>query len=702
VLVWYSQYKANTFLVLNQVFFNELLYIKSSSRRIQQGSNVSGLMLGLLRTPPSFDNSNGKADPVNDPTAYTLSDGRQRTYRNGGGYDNPYWVINNTPYTDDVNRLLGNIDLTYDLTSWLSVNGKVGTDVYQDNRQQKFEINSRTAPSGRVIDDRYTHRNIDAYLTFLGKANLTKDLSLGYTFGGNMYSSYLDNITVTGDALGYSGFANLNNTSSKNTSYFSRNQKSLSLLGSVDFGYKNFLYLGLTGRNDYVSNLIVPSKEFKASDIGFFYPSANLSFVFSEILQQQWMNFGKLRLSYGIVGGGAPAPYQTSTIYRGPAAGSALTLGDGWTDGLTFPYNGQVGLSLSNTKGSSTLSPSKTADFEIGLETKLFKNRVSFEASWYTRTSSNQILGVPVSSATGFGEVILNSGSLSTKGYDVVLGLTPISTESGFRWDINTNFTHWKTKVESLADGVKTQFLGGFTGSGVYNIVGEEYAQIYGGAWQRANTADGKKYDPALPYNKEGAVLIGEDGYPLVDDSNRKIGNPNPKFLLGINNSFSFKGLTVSALIDIREGGDLWNGTRGALNNFGMSKATETRGEKIVFEGINEKDGNRNTKEVVLDQAWYTGNGSGFGPVGEQFIEDGSAVRLRQLSASYSLNPNWLKKAKMSNLTISFTGRNLWLKTKYSGVDPETSLLGSRNAQGLDYFNMPGAKSYAVGLSVKF
>jgi TonB-linked SusC/RagA family outer membrane protein len=685
----------------NKLHLNSSLqYIKSNSRRIQQGSNISGLMLGLLRTPPSFDNSNGKADPVNDPTAYTISDGRQRTYRAGSGYENPYWAFNNTPYTDEVNRLLGNIDLTYDFTSWLSVNGKIGTDVYQDNRLQKYEINSRTAPSGRVIDDRYTHKNVDAYLTFLGKTNLTKDISMGYTLGGNLYSSYLDNITVTGDGLASSGFVNLSNTATKNTGYYTRNQKSLSVLGSVDFGYKNYLYLGLTGRNDYVSNLIVPTKAFKAGDIGFFYPSANMSFVFSELLEQNWMNFGKLRLSYGVVGGGAPSPYQTSTIYRVPAAGTSLTLGDGWTDGLTFPYNGQIGASLSNTKGSTTLTPSKTTDLELGLETKLFKNRVSLEASWYTRTSSNQILEVPISSSTGFGKVILNTGSLKTKGFDVVLGLTPIATKSGFRWDINTNFTRWKTTVESLTEGVKTQFLGGFSGSGVYNIVGEEYGQLYGGVWQRAN--DGNKFNPDKPYNPTGDIIIGKDGYPLVDDTNRKIGNPNPKFLLGINNTFSFKGFTISGLIDIRQGGQMWNGTRGALNNFGMSRATETRGEMKVFEGIMEADGSRNTKSVPLDQSWYAGKGSGFGPVAEQFVEDASFIRLRQATLAYTLNPNWLKSVKVSNLTISFTGRNLWLKTKYTGVDPETSLVGSGNAQGLDYFNMPGTKSYAFGLSAKF
>lgn len=679
---------------------SSIQYIKTTSRRIQQGSNLSGLMLGLLRTPPTFDNANGVSDPANDPKAYTLSDGRQRTYRNGTGYDNPYWVINNAPYTDEVNRLLGNIDLTYDLTKWLSVNAKVGTDVYQDNRIQKFEINSRTAPSGRVLDDRYTYRNIDAYLTFRGGTKLNSDLTFDYTFGGNLYSSLLDNLTVQGDVLDNVGFVNLNNTTSKLVTPFSRNQKSLSVLGSVDFGYKNFLYLGLTGRNDLASNLIVPSKAFNASDISFFYPSANLSFVFNELTKWSWMDLGKVRLSYGQVGGGAPNPYQTSTPYAVPYPG------DGWTDGIQFPYNGQYGLTLGDTKGSFKLKPSKTTDLEVGLETKLFKNKVRLEASYYTRFSNDQILSVPISSATGFDNVILNTGSLRTRGMDVVLGLTPLRLTNGLTWDVTFNFTKWKTKIESLADGVKTQFLGGFS-PGSYNIVGEEYGQLYGGAFMRTNDATNTKFDPALPYNPKGQLVINSDptdgdyGRPQVHPGDVKVGNPNPDFLLGITNSLSFKGFTISALIDIRSGGEMWNGTLGALHNFGMSADTENRDTETTFAGVTS-DGKPNTIKSKLDQSWYQGLGNGFNAVGAQFVQSSAFARLRQLNISYHFDPKWLKAAHMSDLSLSFTGRNLWLKTDYTGVDPETSLTGSRNSQGSDYFNMPNTKSMAFSLGVKF
>ena len=268
------------------------------------------------------------------------------------------------------------------------------------------------------------------------------------------------------------------------------------------------------------------------------------------------------------------------------------------------------------------------------------------------------------------------------------------------------NFTKWKTIIESLAEGVKTQYLGGFS-PGSYNIVGEEYGQLYGTPFMRTNDATGTKYDPSLPYNSSGKLVINSDptdgdyGRPQVHPSDEKLGNPNPDFLLGITNTLSFRGFSISGLLDIRSGGQMWNGTLGALHNFGMSADTENRDTETVFEGVTE-DGKPNVIKSKLNQSWYQGLGNGFGLVGSQFIQNSGFVRLRQLNASYKVNPKWIKSLRMTDLTLGFVGRNLWLKTEYTGVDPETSLTGSRNSQGSDYFNMPNTKSWAFSLNVKF
>jgi TonB-linked SusC/RagA family outer membrane protein len=675
-------------------------YVYSTSRRIQQGSNISGLMLGLLRTPVTFDNSYGLADPVNaddgtgrNPAIY-LSDGRQRTYRNGSGYDNPYWVVSKNPYTDKVNRFYGNFDITYEFSKLFQINTKFGTDTYSDARTQSFEINSRSFPEGNITDDKYNFNSLDAYLNILGNTNIGDNFTFGYTVGANHYEKHLFNTTIVGDALAFPGFVSFNNVGSVNTGLFRDERKNFGLYGVLNFGYKNWLYLDLTGRNDWNSTLTVPNA-FDANAISFFYPSVSTSIVFSEwIPKNDALNFGKLRASYGVVGGGAPFPYQTSTPYVKPAPG------DGYTNGITFPFNGTVGYLLSQQLGSTTLKASKTTDLEVGVELKGINNRVTLNASYYTRKSIDQILAVPVASTSGASSAILNSGQLSTKGYDVTLGLVPIKTKD-FRWDVNMNLTHFTTIVDKLAEGVNQQALGGFGNPSISNFVGQPYGQIYGGAWQRTNSADGKTFDANLPYNSKGQIVIDATGRPIVDNQFRVIGNPNPDFILGINNRITYKGFSVSDLIDIRQGGQIWNGTRGALNNFGRTAETANRGTSIIYPGVTS-DGSVNTKSIVLDQAWYQSLGTSFGAQVENFVEDASSARLRTLTVAYSFSPNMLKDMHMQDLTLSFTGRNLWLKTNNTGIDPETSLTGNGNAQGFDYFNMPGTKSWAFGLSVKF
>ena len=713
-------------------------YINSGGRRIQQGSNISGLGLGLYRTPISFDNGNGLDDPEDDPSSYYLPNGRQRNYRGGGGYDNPYWVINNAPFRDEVNRVIGTMRLAYDFSPWATLSTTIGTDFYSDVRKQVYEIFSRSYPTGTIIDDEWNYRQVDAYLNLSGGGDLGEDFSLGYNLGGNLFQYNEKNLYTQGDGLNFPGFTELANTTSITTINTIDRQKTLSLFGSVDLGFRNFLYLTLTGRNDWISTLIVPTKDFNASDIGVFYPSASLSFVFSELMEgADWLSFGKLRLSYAQVGGGAPGSFLTSNIFIAPqSSGFIYSLNDGWTNGIFFPFNGVAGFTLNPLKGSESLVPSTTTDYEVGLDLRFLNGRVGIDATYYTRESKDQILTIPIDNATGFQRAVLNSGKLSTVGQEVVLSLTPVQTPN-FSWNLQANFSHWNTYVDELAEGVTNQYLDGFTGTGVYNLAPEdpdnkdtryEYGQLFGNPFQRVNTDNGT-FDPDMPFNPNGALIIDDSGspdpyaadynpnygYPIADPIARVIGNPNPDWLLGINNTLTYKNLSLSFLFDIKQGGDMWNGTEGAITYFGTAEGTQDRdplnadglpdyeNATHVFEGVLASNGAANTIAVPLDENWYTGNGGGFGSVSEHFIQDASFYRLRLLSLSYRFNNDWLANTPLRDLQLSFTGRNLLLWTPYNGIDPETSLAGSStNGQGMDYFQMPGTKSYAIGLNVKF
>jgi hypothetical protein len=625
----------------------------------------------------------------------------------------------------------GNIKLAYTFSPWATLSTNIGTDFYSDNRKQEFERNSRAFPTGQVFEDQYNYRHIDAYLNLMGNGGLSDQFSLNYNVGLNFYDESLKQNYTQGDGLNFVGFRELRNTQSLLGYATHTNERTASVFGSLDLGYRNLLYLTLTGRNDWVSSLIVPTSEFKANDIAIFYPSASLSFVFSELLNSTALSFGKARLSFAQVGGGAPSPYSTSTPFYVPNNSTTVySVNDGWTTGIFFPFRGNPGFTYFPIQGNLDLEPSKTTDLEVGLDLRFLNDRLGLDATYYTRNSEKQIIAINIPASTGFQRAIINSGELGTKGVELVLRLTPVRTRN-FTWDMTYNFSKWRTLVESLPEGVPNQYLDGFEGSAIYNIApvdGEkfEYGQIYGGAWQRANNDDGTAYDPDLPYNPSGPLIIDDSGstdpdsddynpnygYPLADPINRVIGNPNPDFLLGINNTLTYKGLSLSFLFDIKQGGDMWNGTKGALAYFGTAQMTEDRvpvdenGNHIyalanhLYEGVKASDGAPNDIEVPLDEYWYQTNGGGFGSVSEHFIEDASYYRLRYVTLSYNFGS--MVSDRLSNLTLSLTGRNLLLFTPYDGIDPETSLVGSGNGQGLDYFQLPGIRSYSVGLSVRF
>ncbi|MCB0736815.1 MAG: SusC/RagA family TonB-linked outer membrane protein [Bacteroidetes bacterium] len=747
--------RTNVGLKMRSSFLNDKInmsasvnYINSGGRRIQQGSNTSGIMLGLLRTPPTFDNANGLEEPWNadDPSAYMFADGRQRSYRAGGGYDNPYWVINNSPFVDNVNRMFGTIQLEYPMHQWFNLAANIGTDVYTDNRKQEFEIGSNTVRAGQVREDNYNYSHTDAYLTATGRSDESKNWVFGYMLGANFWNKTLQQNYLQGDGLNFVGFRNITNTQNLSGYIDNSNERSFALFGNLDLSYKRFLYLNATARQDYLSSLIVPTKEFNAGDISFFAPSVSASFIFSELMDMEALSFGKLRASFGQVGGGAPSSYSTSTTFLMPVhnAGTVNDLNDGWTNGIGFPYQGLAGFTYNAVQGSDGLVPSVTTDIELGADLRFFNGRLTLDASYYTRTSDRQIIAINVPNSTGFQRKVINSGTLETNGGEIVLGYTPIKTKD-FEWTLTANFAKWRTWVEKLPEGVQNQYLDGFTGTQVSNIAPEkdengnvtkryQYGQLFGGAWQRANTEDGKSFDPALPYNPDGALIIDDSGspdpndtivgyndnygYPLVDPINRVIGNPNPDYLLGISSSLRYKNVKLDFLFDIKQGGQMWNGTMGALTFFGTSANTEDRDAIIwndnvgfahdydkashLYEGVKASDGSTNDIKVALDENWYSGNGGGFGSVAEHFIQDASYYRLRYVTLSYDMT-NVIKSNTFGKISASFTGRNLLILTPYQGIDPESSLVGSAsNGQGLDYFQMPGVKSYQFSLNLTF
>lgn len=678
-------------------------YINSGGRRIQQGSNLSGIMLGLLRTPVSFDNSNGMDNPWNEPDSYEFEDGSQRNYRGGGGYDNPFWSVAKNPFNDRVNRIIGNVQASYEFSKWATLGLNIGMDRYGDRRTQSYAIGSRAFPNGKIVEQFINVAQTDAYLTLSGGGYLDEKnaFDLRYTVGLNAFTYTSDDLYTVGNGFGFNGFDNLANASTINSTKVLNRYKSASMFVSVDLGYHSLLYLTLTGRQDYDSRFIVPGKEFKAKDIGFGYPSVSTSFVFSELINKNKKNskldIAKLRVSWAQVAKAPSSFYATSTVY------STSAVEDGWTNGFSFPYQSISSFLLGNVQGNTGLVPEKSNEIETGVSLSFFKRRLTMDVAYYYRKTTDAILPAAISPTTGYTDAILNSGELHTNGIDIAVGAVIIKKKAVV-WRVGATFTKYKTIVDKLANGLDQLFIAGFTGTGIYHIPGEEFGQIYGGDFARLD---------------DGTIVIDDDptspnyGYPLANPELKVIGNPNPDFLLGINNSIDVKRFSFSFLFDMKVGGQMWNGTEGALTFFGMSGLTEDRDApgttSTVIDGVYGHydtqgnlivSGDDNTTEVGLNEDWYTGNGGGFGSVASPFVQDASTYRLRNVSISYSVPLRTVKHIK--DLRVFLTGNNLLLFTPYTGIDPETSLTGgSSNGQGLDYFNMPNTRSLTFGVNIK-
>ncbi|MEM0939169.1 MAG: SusC/RagA family TonB-linked outer membrane protein [Bacteroidota bacterium] len=687
-------------------FNASLNYTRSDHVRVQQGSNTSGLLLGMYRTPSSFDNANGFSadDAVDEPSSYIFPDGSQRNYRGGGGYDNPYWTVNNTLKNEEVHRVFGNFQTNYGLSDWVNFGLNIGVDVTTDNRKQDFEINSRTNASGQVFLDEYNTTQTDFYLNISGQGELNQDFSLNYLAGVNLFSYDQHQLYVQGDALVFQDFLDVSNATSVSSEEDDTKYRTIGFYGSLETSFRNIAFLTVTGRQDYDSRLVVPG-DFDAGNVGFFYPSVSGSVVFTELLpDNNILSFGKARVSWAEVGGPPPFEYLTETYYE-----NTVGIGSGWGPSMVWPINGVTSFELDETQGNSSLEPEKTTTIEYGLDLRFLNGRVGVDITYFDRKTEDAILDASVAGSSGYTNTWVNAGKMSADGWEITINATPIS-RGGITWDTQLNYTSNETIVDELAPGIERLFLAGFTSSGTYLVAGNPYGAIFGGVYLREQAGTDADTDLNIP---GGQIVINSDpssveyGYQDIDDVQRAIGDPNPDFLIGWNNNITYKNWSVGALLDWREGGDMWNGTAWALSFFGRSQLTaDTRAEApILLPGvINNGDGSfsENNIPIVRDENYWTSGVGGFGAVAEQFVQDGGWIRLREVSLSYRFPSQFLGQDFIKGGSIGFIGRNLWYDWSYDGVDPETSLTGTGNGQGFDYFNQPGTKTYIFKLSLNF
>ncbi|WP_445738735.1 SusC/RagA family TonB-linked outer membrane protein [Mariniflexile sp.] len=643
-----------------------LAYINSKNIAAQNGSNVAGVMLGLLRTSPNFDNRN-----------YQNPDGTNNSYNDF--YDNPFFTVYRNPFNSEVNRVLGNASVSLNFSKYFNFTYKAGIDAYSDERRQIFSVssfqNNSGDGSGEVDYNDLIKKDFYADAIVSGEFDINDNNVISYLAGYNIFYKNSSNVFARGEGFAVSqDYYNLNNTSNRYASNYEQDEFSTALFFEVKYDFAKQLYITATGRNE-------SSSTFGENNRTFFYPSVAASWVFTETLglDSSWLNFGKLRASYAEVGI-TPIPYNNKTFFTSPS------ITDGFTNGLSFPYGTQNGFQYSSTLGSANLKPERKIGTEFGLALKMF-NRIDFDFTYYKERTEDILISRPIANSSGFAASYDNSGELENKGIEFQIS-GDIIKSSDFTWNLNLNYSQYKTKTLALADGVnEVSIESAFTSIGSYAIVGQPVGVFYGTKWER---------------NDSGQLLIGTNGLPSVEPIQGGVGDPNPEWTAGIRNTFNYNNFSLSAFFDIRKGGDVYNGTYARLNRFGMTQeSAENREGTYIIPGV-KADGTANDIAISPNSYFSQFAGDG-GAAAEQFVEDVNWVRLRDVSLSYNFDKSVTEQLGITGLMISLSARNLWLDTNYKGVDPETSLTGAgSNIGGFDYFNNPGSKSYRFTVSLTF
>jgi TonB-linked SusC/RagA family outer membrane protein len=671
-IVPFSEWARTAVSMSGQTKVNDILSFSTSATFTNSGGNRphagdKSIMSALSYHPTTFD--------VND---YINPDGSMRDY-SGGIIDNPRYLAEFSTMEDNVNRLIGNIGVNIKPVEWLTIDYKIGTDYYNDARVRKvpagLDVSSQTG--GFIIDEQINYREINSNFFITMTKEFNDDFS-GSLLIGNQITDIKSNLTNTrGELFTLPDFFDLSNATNI---FASNNQSQRRLIGvfaDAKINYRGTVYLSITGRNDWSSTLPVENRSF-------FYPSVSLGYVFTETLSEldilpSFLTYGKLRGSWAQVGKDA-GPYQVGSFF---------------TSAPNFPFGDTNGFRRSTVAGSETLRPETTTSFEFGADLRFLNNRLGIDLTYFEQTSEDQIIPVPVSNTSGYSRFVTNAGSIQNRGWELLLTGTPVET-TDFSWNASLNWSTVQSDVISIAAGVdEIEFFN--SGQGIVNklVPGGSAGDLYGFPYQRTD---------------DGQLIIDSDGFPSArTDTLLLVGNALPDWTAGLTNTFSYKNISLSVLLEWREGGDVLDmGIRNGIRN-GILKQTEQRYEQVIFDGvqntgtIEEPVFETNTTSVEINGESYYRNFVRYNGVSDVILEDATWFRIRNVSIAYSLPKSILQKTFLENATFSLTGNNLFIDTPFRGFDPEGSYLGSgSNAFGFTGLVVPNTRSYTAKISITF
>ncbi|MCO5258180.1 MAG: SusC/RagA family TonB-linked outer membrane protein [Lentimicrobium sp.] len=638
------------------------------------GAN-DGSLAGVLAAPSSY---NLKGYPYHRPGEPT----RQIYYR-GGSFDNAYWVEHNNTFNENTNRFFGNAFINFktelDASKSLNIRYQAGADTYTTHLQDIFGYGSRNNSRG-VIDNYGTTNTIfNSLLTGAFDWNITEDFDFNFVLGNEINHENTKGYTETGLDFNFPGWNHIGNASVVTANEEQWANRTIGVFGSMSLSWKSMIFLNATGRNDIVSTMPRDNRTF-------FYPSVGLSFVATEMSALQeidWLSYAKVRASYAEVG---MADTYYDNFFIKPNYEGGFWVGAP----ITYPIGGISAYIPSDERYDPNLKPQNTKSTELGIDLKFFNNRFGIDYTYSKQNVTDQIFPVPLAGSTGASTLVMNGGAVTTDAHEIVLYVTPIKTKD-FTWDINLNYTKLTNMVDELASGVESIFLGGFVTPQVRAGIGYTFPVIYGTSFVRDDNGNIVVVDNPGAWNH---------GFPQAGEPD-VIGEVSPDFILNGTTSLSYKSLSLSAVFEWKQGGEMYSGSNGLLDLYGMSAVTEDRESTFIYPGV-KPDGTPN--DIVRGgpndpRAVENLYANVLSNVDEYYIHENSFVKLREVSLRYRLPKNIYKTATAG---ISLYARNILIWSALRNIDPETSQGNTNMGGSFERFSLPQTTSYGFTIDVTF
>ncbi len=600
---------------------------------------------------------------------YKLANGNQRSWNRTSwddgtpAYsDNPYWVVNENTSKDKRDRFYGNVEFKYDIAPGLYAIANVMGDTYDMQISERVAVGSQAMSKYSEAYYKFTEMNYEGRIHFDKKWG---DFSLNAFAGVNRRhktQSRLSSSTNGGLVVPNYYFIG-NSLDNPTTSSFRETSEVNSIYGMISLGYKNMLFLEATGRNDWFSSLPIINNSY-------FYPSVTGSFVFSEVFKPSWLNFGKLRAGVSQVSSDL-TPYQTGDVL-----------------GSSINFNGTPTFIQSNTKMNPLLKPEIKDTWEVGLEASMFNNRFGFDVTYYNEKRTDLLVPVQHSWSTGYGYKWLNAGEMTNEGVEALVNIVPLRNQD-FEWRVTWNFAKNNNKVGKVSDEMDSYNLTNAPFSvQLWALSGQQYGQLRG---------------TDFVYDDQGNKVVDANGFYEKSEV-KNLGSIIPDYNMGIRNTFTYKGVALSALIDIQKGGNFFSTSHMWGMYSGMLEETAANGVRengVVADGVMWDEGTKSYVKNTTEVSAYDYYKAYYNGVDSQNVFDADYIKLREVTLSYTFPKKWA--GPFANVTVSAFGRNLatWGLDK-KGFDPEMASYGSGNIQGIEGGSLPSTRTYGMNLKLQF